>query len=165
MRAGSTAGVRRRRLLAERAPRGAVHANVGDVVHPVKALGVQVVDSIERASREKVVFDVIHESFDFPFRSRTNVAMRLDREAVMLGKVGEGFVRSPGPIRTCFMLSYKIGLRPATKVSERFLMTLDQLRRLHRRGELDKGHSRPGRTMTKAYTLIGLPSGPGNLPQ
>ncbi len=54
-----------------------MNARVGRVLEPMQDLGVEIVETGERAPRKKVVLDVIDEAFHFPFGASAVRSVRI----------------------------------------------------------------------------------------
>jgi hypothetical protein len=78
--------------LVDHAPRGGVHARIGNRVEPMAQLGIEIVEIAERAGEEEVLADVAVGSLDFALGFGPVSTASLRREVVVAGEVNESAI-------------------------------------------------------------------------
>jgi hypothetical protein len=120
-----------------------VDACVRDCVEPDHRLRFDVGVVDERAPVEEIVLDVENHPLALPFSAGPPDAMRLNCEAVVVGKIDEVWVQLPGVRQTNLgHVVVEDALRDAAKIRECPHMAAQQDRKVHRRGKANE--QRPG---------------------
>src|SRR5258705_6374676 len=117
--------------------RGGVNAQIGDGVEPGAALGIEILQGVEGASGQKVIFYITNHSLDLSLGAWAVGTMSSWLKAVIVGKITEARIDQAGPHDHLAHVVIEDALWPSAKVGEGVLMAADEALQAHGASELD----------------------------